>query len=240
MSAHLPAAWDAFVATPLFGASLTLAAYLLAQRIWARLGKPAAANPTMLAIAFVVATLAATGVSFEDYWHGGQFIDFFLGPATVALALPLYRSDGRIREAALAITTGLIVGSAAAIASAIAVVTVTGGDRVLAMSMAPKSATTPVAIATAAANGGAGAIAAAFTLTAGILGALFGPAILSLVRVRDPHVRGFAVGLSSHGIGIARLVESEPGIAPAFAALAMAANAILTPLLVPLVALALP
>lgn len=236
----LPAAWENlaspwadFVATPLFGATLTLAAYLGANWLWRRTGSHAAANPIFLTIALTVAFLAVTGVSYENYMNGAQFIAFLLGPATVALALPLYRSDGRIREAAWAIGAGLLVGSFAAIVSAIVVVQLAGGDHELMVSMAPKSATTPVAIATAYATGGIPALTAAFTLGAGMLGAIVGPALLSLARVRDRHLRGLSMGLASHGIGTARMLHDEPGAAP-FAALGMAANAILTPILVPL------
>lgn len=230
---NIPAAWADFVATPLFGATLTLAAYLGANWLWRRTGSHAAANPIFLTITFTVGFLLLTGVSYEDYMNGAQFIAFLLGPATVALALPLYRSDGRIREAAWAIGAGLLVGSFTAIVSAILVVKLAGGDHALMMSMAPKSATTPVAIATAYATGGIPALTAAFTLGAGMLGAIVGPALLSLLRVRDRHVRGLAMGLASHGIGTARLLHDEPGAAP-FAALGMAANAILTPILVPI------
>lgn len=230
---NLPAAWADFVATPLFGATLTLAAYLVANWLWRRTGSHAAANPIFLTIVFTVGFLLLTGVSYEDYMNGGQFIAFLLGPATVALALPLYRSDGRIREAAWAIGAGLLVGSFAAIVSAILVVKLAGGDHALMMSMAPKSATTPVAIATAYATGGIPALTVAFTLGAGMLGAIVGPALLSLARVRDRHLRGLAMGLASHGIGTARMLHDEPGAAP-FAALGMAANAILTPILVPI------
>ncbi len=227
------AIWHDFVATPLFGVTLTLAAYLFGQWLWRRLGAPAAANPIVLAIALTVAFLAVTGVSYEEYMNGGQFIGFLLGPATVALALPLYRSAGRIRDAAVAIGAGLLAGSFAAIVASILVVKAAGGDNALIMSMAPKSATTPVAIATAYSTGGIPALTAAFTLGAGLLGVLIGPTVLSLVRVRDRHLRGLAMGMASHGIGTARMLQDEPGAAP-FAALGMAANAILTPVLVPL------
>lgn len=232
---NLAGAWADFVATPLFGVTVTLAAYLLANWLWRRTGSHAAANPIFLTIVLTVTFVAATGVSYEDYMHGGQFIAFLLGPATVALALPLYRSAGRIREAAWAIGAGLLVGSFAAIVSAILVVKLAGGDRALMMSIAPKSATTPVAIATAYANGGIPALTVAFTLGAGMLGAIVGPAVLSLARVRDRHLRGLSMGLASHGIGTARMLHDEPGAAP-FAALGMAANALLTPILVPIAA----
>lgn len=233
MRLDLPAAWSGFVATPLFGLTLTLAAYLAGRWLWRRTGGHAAANPIVIAIALVMAVLAATGTSYDDYLRGGQFIAFLLGPATVALALPLYRSTGRIREAAWATGAGLLAGSFTAIVSAILVVRAAGGGQDLILSMAPKSATTPVAIATAYATGGIPELTVAFTVSAGILGAVIGPAVLTLVRARDRHVRGLAMGMASHAIGTARMLQDEPGAAP-FAALGMAANAILTPLLVPL------
>lgn len=152
--------------------------------------------------------------------------------------LPRYLQADRIRRSAPMVLLSVLAGSLTAIALGILVTRFTGGSTELAVSMAPKSATT-VSIAVSQTTGGSAALTAVFTILTGVLGAVVAPAVLRLARVRDERVGGLAVGVVSHGIGTARPLADEP-TAGAFAALAMAVNALVTAVAVPLVLHLLP
>lgn len=239
MTVHVDQAWTGLVHSPLLGITLTLAAYQAARWFWRRTRGHSLANPVLVAIVLVAGFLLLTRTDYADYLRGGQYIAFLLGPATVALALPLYAQANRIRRSAPMILLAVAAGSLTAITVGILATRLTGGSTELALSMAPKSATTPVSIAVSQATGGISALTAVFTILTGVLGAVAAPAVLSLVRVRDERVRGLAMGVVSHGIGTARLLADEPA-AGAFAALAMAINALVTAIAVPVLLTAFP
>ena len=230
---RLEETWEWLVTSPLLGVTLTLLAYLTARKLWERTGRHASLNPVLIAIVLVGAVLLLLDVDYATYMEGGRFFIFLLGPATVALALPLHQESSLVRRAALPILLGIAAGAFAAIVVALWVTELLSGDRELALSMSPKSATTPVSIALAEQVGGIPALTAVFTILAGVLGAVAGPAVLSLLRFRDVRVRGLAIGASSHGIGTARALE-ESRREGAFAGLAMGLTALATALLLPL------
>jgi predicted murein hydrolase (TIGR00659 family) len=233
VSLHVDEAWAWLVSSPVFGVTLTLVAYQAAGLLWTRTGRHALLNPVLVAIVLAGGTLLLLGVDYEDYLEGGQYIAFLLGPATVALALPLHYEARLVRKAALPIVVGLAAGSSASIGVAYLLTRALGGDEQLALSMAPKSATTPVSIALAESFGGIPALTAVFTILAGVLGAVVGPAVLSLLGFRDLRVRGLAMGAASHGIGTSRALQEHP-TEGAFSGLAMGLNALATALLLPL------
>jgi predicted murein hydrolase (TIGR00659 family) len=230
---HVYEAWSWLVGSPLFGITLTLAAYQAARIVWQRTGRHALLNPVLVAIVFAGGTLMLLGVDYEQYMVGGRYIAFLLGPATVALAVPLHYEARLVREAAMPIVVGVVAGSAASIVVAYSLTSAVGGDARLALSMAPKSATTPVSIALADSFGGIPELTAVFAILAGVLGAVAGPAVLTLARFRDLRVRGLAIGVASHGIGTSRALEERPAEG-AFSGLAMGLNALATSLLLPL------
>lgn len=238
MSLHLADTWAWLETSPVFGITLTLLAYQVARLLWERTGRHALVNPVLVAIALTGGALLLLGVDYADYLEGGRLLLFLLGPATVALALPLHYEARLVQRAALPVLLGVVVGSVVSIVVAYTVTKGLGGSEQLALSMAPKAATTPVSIALSETVGGAPALTAVFTIVAGVLGAVAGPALLSLVRVRDLRVRGLAVGASSHGVGTSRALE-EHRTEGAFAGLAMGLNALATALLMPVVLLAL-
>lgn len=239
MGERLAAAASGLVESPLFGITLTLVAYQLALVFQRRCGGRAIANPVLVSILLVGASLTVFHIPYQKYWTGAQFIGFLLGPATVALGLPLARQAGVVRRAAVAILAGVVVGAGCAIAAALVVTRWAGGSEQLARSMAPKSATTPIAITLAESIGGVAALAAVFAVLTGIIGAVVGPALLDLIRVRDPRWRGLAIGLSSHGIGTSRALQ-EGEVTGAFSGLAMGLSTLVTSVLLPLVLALLP
>jgi predicted murein hydrolase (TIGR00659 family) len=225
---------DFLVASPLLWLTLTLGAYLAATMVSRRFGKPPVLNPTLWSIVAIVLVLVATSTPYRRYFEGAQFVHFLLGPAVVALAVPLYRHTALIRKSAKAVAGGLVVGTFSAILSGVLVVRLLGGGHDLWVSMAPKSATAAIAMAISERLGGIPPLTAVLTIATGILGAVFGSAICRLVRVRDWPARGFAMGLTSHGIATARAFQ-EHEIAGTFAALAMALNGLATALATPAV-----
>ncbi|HLN77016.1 MAG TPA: LrgB family protein [Nocardioidaceae bacterium] len=233
MTLHVQETWTWLTSSPLFGVTLTLVAYKAARMLFDRTGRHALLNPVLVAIALTAVTLLLLGVDYADYMEGGQYIAFLLGPATVSLALPLHYEARLVRKAAGPILLGLVAGSAVSIAVAFWVTEALGGSEDLALSMAPKSATTPVSIALSEAFGGIPALTAVFTIVAGVVGAVAGPAVLSLLRFRDLRVRGLAIGAASHGIGTSRALEEHP-TEGAFSGLGMGLNALITAVLLPL------
>jgi predicted murein hydrolase (TIGR00659 family) len=224
--------WVYLAATPLLWLALTIAAYVLAEALHRRLGRHAAANPVLVAVAILLAVLAASRTHYETYFEGAQFVHFLLGPATVALAVPLHRELGRVRARALRLGVALVAGSATAVVVAVGVARLLGASRPTLVSLAPKATTTPVAMGIAEKLGGLPSLTAALVILTGILGAILGPWILRLVRVRDEAAMGFAMGVASHGIGTARAFQLGER-AGAFSGLGMGLNALVTALLLP-------
>lgn len=219
--------WVYLAERPLFALTLTLATWLGAQWIFERSGGRAWANPVLLSVLALSVFLLASRTEYATYFEGAQFIHFLLGPATVALAIPLYHQLGRIRRNAPAIAAGLATGSLLAVASTLILLALFGAGPLLLASLAPKSVTSPVAMALAEQLGGSPPLAAVHVILTGILGASFGPWLLDRLRIADEAARGLALGVAAHGIGTARALR-ESARCGAFAGLGMGLNALLT------------
>lgn len=232
MTPRLNELWVYLAASPLLGLTLTLVAYQGAYWLFRRSGMHPLANPVLIAVAVLVILLLATGTSYQTYFDGAQFVHFLLGPATVALAVPLYTQFRRVRAMLLPIAAGLLAGSLTAALSAMAVGKLFGASTATLFSLAPKSVTTPIAMGVAERIGGIPSLTAVLVITTGILGAVGARTLFDALRVKDPAIRGFAIGVASHGIGTARAFQVSEQ-AGAFAALAMGLNGLLTALLLP-------
>lgn len=226
--------WVYLSASPLLHLTLTLVVYQLATLLYRRGRLNPLLNPVMLSIVAIVAILAATGTRYQTYFDGAQFVHFLLGPATVSLAIPLYRQFDKVRRSAFAVLASIIAGSATAAASAVGIAWLLGGSKEALASLAPKSVTTPVAMGIAEQLGGLPSLTAVLVISTGILGAILGPYVLNVLRIDNMAARGLAIGTASHGIGTARAMQVN-GVAGAFAGLAMGLNALATALLLPLV-----
>ena len=229
---HPHETWAWLTGSPLFGLTLTLGGYAVGRWAHRRTGSPLL-QPVLVAIVLVGAVLMLTDVPYADYLAGGRFVGFWLGPATVALALPLHQEWHLVRRAAVPILVGVVAGAVVSIGSAVLLTRAAGGDRTLQLTMAPKAATTPVSLALSAQVGGLPALTAVLTILAGITGATVGPWVLDRLRIRDLRARGIALGAVSHGIGTSRALH-ESRTEGAFSALSMALTALATSLLVPL------
>jgi len=224
--------WVYLSASPLLWLSVTLLAYLAAFGLYRRAGDNPLLNPVALAVALLIGVLLATGTPYATYFEGAQFVHFLLGPATVALAVPLYRQLGRLRRLWLPVAVAVVVGVSVAALSAVVLAALLGGSVETQLSLAPKSVTAPVAMGIAEKIGGLPSLTAVLVVATGILGAVTGTRLLAWCGVHDDAVRGIAMGVTSHGIGTARAFQVGPAMG-AFSGLGMALSAFATALLVP-------
>ena len=226
--------WVYLSASPLLHLTMTLVAYQFSSFVyrWGRLSP--LLNPVLLSLLLIVVILSVTNTSYDTYFDGAQFVHFLLGPATVALAIPLFRQFDRVRRSALAVIASIAAGSVTAASSAVIIAWLLDGSRQTLMSLAPKSVTAPVAMGIAEQLGGLPSLTAVLVISTGILGAIIGPYVLNLFRIKDQAARGLAMGTASHGIGTARAMQVSE-VAGAFAGLAMGLNALATAILLPLI-----
>jgi predicted murein hydrolase (TIGR00659 family) len=190
-------------------------------------------NPVFLAVVLLVAILFVTDTDYQTYFDGAQFVHFLLGPATVALAIPLYRQFDKVRGSALAILVSIVAGSLTAALSAVGIAYFLGVSEAAMISLAPKSVTAPVAMGIAEQLGGLPSLTAVLVIVTSILGAMLGPALLDLLRVKSWAARGLALGTASHGIATVRALQVNE-VAGAFSGLAMGLNALATAILLPI------
>lgn len=225
--------WVYLSQSPLLWLTVTLLAYMVGDGIYRWSGKAAWANPLLTSIVIVIGILLATGVTYDTYFEGAQFVHFLLGPVTVALAVPLFRNLAKVRAALLPICASLAAGCLTAIVSAVGLAVALGADRQTILSLAPKSITTPVAMGVADEIGGLPSLTAVLVVLTGTLGSIIALPVFRLIGVRESAAQGFALGLTAHGIGTARAFTVDD-LAGSFAGLAMGLNALVTAIAVPL------
>lgn len=225
---------DAFIGgSPLPALTATIGVYILACWIHTLAKRSPLANPVAISIALLVALLKLSGTPYSAYFDGARFIHFLLGPAIIALAVPLHRQMTKLRAALVPLLVGLVAGSATAVGSAVAIAMILGSPAVTVASIAPKSVTAAIAMLISARIGGIPSLTAAMVIATGISGAVLGSSVLSSLGIRRDDVRGFAIGIAAHGIGTARAfqISEEAG---AYAGLGMAMNGILTAFVLPI------
>jgi len=232
VSSRLAETWVYLARSPLLWLALTVLAYAAGEALYRRLGRHPLVHPVLTSVVLLGGLLLASGTPYPSYFEGAQFVHFLLGPAIVALAVPLHRELHREQALALPLTTALVAGSLTAVVSAVGVARLLGASRESLLSLAPKSATAPVAMGIAEKLGGLPSLAASLVLLTGVLGAVIGPGVLRRLRVTDPAASGFALGVAAHGLGTARAFELSE-TAGAFSGLGMGLNALATSLLVP-------
>lgn len=227
----LRAFWLTLVEHPLFSVALTLIAFQLALVLYRRSGW-LVLQPVMVGMLLVVATLTLVGMDYARYREGAALIAMLLGPATVALAVPLYRHLRRIQQLFWPILVTLLVGGVLCVALTLLIAWALGAQLPVLMSLAPKSATMPIAMLVAEQLGGMASLAAVFVMLTGVIGTALGPLLLRWAGVEHPAARGLSYGINAHAIGTARALE-EGDECGAFAALGMSLLGILIALLLP-------
>jgi predicted murein hydrolase (TIGR00659 family) len=232
MSGNPFALWVYLSQTPLLWLTVTLLVYAIADAVSQATQRHPLANPVLHAMWIIAAFLLLTGTSYTTYFSGAQFVHFLLGPATVALAVPLYENRKVVISAILPMLAALVVGCATAIVSIVLLAEAAGLPRAVVLSLAPKSVTAGVAMGISESLGADPALTAVATVLTGIMGAIIVTPLMNRMRIVDFRARGFAVGLASHGIGTARAFQVD-AVAGVFAGIAMSLNALVTSLLVP-------
>jgi len=224
--------WSYLAQGPLVWLTLTLVAYVAGDAIAEATNRAPLANSVLIAVSLLAVMLWITETPYAVYFEGAQFVHFLLGPATVALAVPLYLQSSRLKRAIVPVLAALGVGSIVAVGSALFIAQALGVELDVLASLAPKSTTAPVAIGIAQGLGGSPTLAAVLVILTGITGALIATPLLNAARVKDWRARGLAVGVAAHGIGTARAFQVHP-TAGAFAGIGMGLNAILTAMVAP-------
>jgi putative effector of murein hydrolase len=225
--------WAPLAGTPLLWLVVTIAAYGVGLRVQRLCRGLPLANPVLIALVLVGAMVVATGTPYRTYFAGTQLITFLLGPATVALAVPLAKHIGHVRQNLHSLGLALVTGSVTSIVSGVAIVRLLDGSRLVALSMAPKAVTTPIAMAVSQQIGGLPTLTAALAILGGIVAAIVGQQMLHWLRVHDWRAHGLAAGVAGSGIAAAQVAPRD-ALAAAFAAVGIGLNGLLTALLVPL------
>jgi len=191
---NLAEIWVYLAREPLAALTATLLAWLAAQRLARAARFHPMANPVLFAVVFLAGGLLLTRVDYRAYFEGAQFVHFLLGPATVALAVPLARQWRQVKRSAPAAIASVIVGGVFAAAVGVALALAFSAAPEVTASIAPRSVTTPVAMGVAERIGGLPSLTAAIVIGSGIVGAALGPALLTLLGVTDWRARGLAIG----------------------------------------------
>ena len=225
--------WVYFAARPLLWIVVTLAVFTISNAIYQRLNRAAVLHPVMLSMVVLISLLLITDTDYETYFSGAQFIHFLLGPATVALAIPMYEHFDEIKRRWIPILFACATGAVVASISAVAIAWLLGARFETMMSVAPKSVTSPIALGIAEKIGGLPSLSAALVLVTGVSGSMMVPVVLKYLKIEDQATRGFVLGLTSHGFGTAVALEVG-AVAGAFAGLAMGLTGLFTAFLLPI------
>lgn len=216
----------------LLALSLTLGVYLLAEQLYDRAGRTSLLHPVIVSIFSLMGLITLLGWEYPEYQRDTRMIHFLLGPATVALAVPLHENMALIRKMAGPLLLACLSGAIMAAASAVVLSDWITGDTVLTLSMSAKSVTTPIAIGMAESVGGSGSLAAGLVLIAGAVGTLLLPGLMRVCRLHDHALHGFVLGVTAHGFGTAQAFEKSVTCG-AFAGLSMSLTGVVSAFLVP-------
>ena len=216
---------------------ITLGAFQLAQLVYEKT-KWMVFQPLLMATMMLVGTLLVLGMEYQDYRSGSSLLTFLLGPATVALAVPLYQNVRRVKAVLVPVLVTLLVGGTVATILGVGIAWLMGAEHMIMMALAPKSVTTPIAMLVADEIGGSASLAAVFVMLTGMLGAMFGVELMRLFRIRHAAAQGIALGMVAHAIGTARALQENEETG-AFSALGMSIMGVATAVILPLVVAAI-
>lgn len=230
--------YDAFLeyisTTPLVWLLLTLSAFKIGIIVYGKSNKNTLLQPIIVAYIIILCIIFLTNTQYEKYFESVKIINFFLGTATVSLALPLYKNIKHIQSLILPMFIALIVAGIFSTLIAIFLLWICDAQIQTILSMTTKSVTAPIAIITSEQIGAIPSLAISFIIITGILGALVGNSIFTIIKIKHDTSKGFALGMISHAIGTARAIEISEK-AGAFAALAMGLTGVFTAILLPII-----
>lgn len=217
---------------PLFGVLLTLFVWELSL-IFSKKTKQIYFNPLLISITVICLFLVITQIDVTDYLVGGAILNFFLGPATVALALPLYKQLHLLKKNAAAILIAIFVGVLVSLVSVTLLCKLFQVDELIFLSLLPKSITTAIGIEVSKQIGGLPGISVVSIVFSGIIGAIIAPFVLAASKVKSKLAQGVAIGTSAHAAGTAKAIEMGE-IEGAFSGLSIGLAGVITTLLIPL------
>ena len=225
--------WVYLSGSPLLALILTLGAYQLGVIVYERANRHPLANPVLIAIVLVTATITLIDMPYPKYFEGAQFVHFLLGTATVSLAVPIYKGLSAMRGRIVPLLAALVAGGVTSIVSAVGIARLLGADAAIVGGFVAKSVTAPIAMGIAERVGVSPTLTAVFAVSTGILGAVLARYVLDAVRSREWWQRGFAIGVAAHGLGTSRAFSVNPE-AGAYSSLAMGLHGVLGAVLIPL------
>ena len=223
---------------PLMALFVTLGSFLAAQWLQKKLGGHSLLNPVVIAIALVVIYISALDIPYAEYLENANLIHGLLGPATVALAIPLYNQLSLIKKSALGIVAAVLVASLVAAGVAYYMAVLMGATEDIQLSIIPKSATTAIAIGIAEKVGAQPSLAVFFVFTTGIIGSVIATMLFKLFRITDERAIGLSLGATCHGLGVARAFQYSEK-AGVFSALGMSLMGIISGILLPILVVVL-
>lgn len=194
------------ISSPIFGVLISIIAYEIGALIKQKF-KLSIFNPLLTAIIILIIFLSVFNIKYDSYNNGGQIISFFLAPATVALALPLYKKFSLFKKNALPILSGILCGTACGLLSILALSKLFNLSPELTKSLLPKSITTPIGMALSKQLGGIPSITVVAIIITGILGSIIGPSLYKILKIDDKVAMGIAMGNASHAVGTAKAME---------------------------------
>ena len=211
---------------------LTLASYQFGLWCYHKSGRLMLLHPVLIGGSLIAAALYYFDIDYPDYQQSSQLFYFLLGPATVALAIPLYQEFKLIRELSGPILITVIVGAITAAGSSVLLAYWLGASEQILLSLAPKSVTTPIALSLAEKLNGISTLTTGAVVFTGVIGALLSPLVFKLCGVQDDRIKGIVLGINAHGIGTALAFESSPR-SGAFSSLAMGLTGAFTAMTLP-------
>lgn len=191
-------------------------------------------NPLLVATAIVITYIKITNMPIDEFMDKSRLVNYMLGLSVVALGYLLYKQIDYIKGHVFSILTSVFIGAIVGIISVVFLAKLTGADKVLIMSLEPKSVTTPIAMVVSEQAGGVPSITAAVVLFCGIFGSIMGPIVLKWFHIESHIARGLAMGASSHAVGTAKAMEMGV-IEGAISGLAIGLMGVMTALLIPIV-----
>lgn len=222
-----------FMTDKFFLLAVTFVFYIGARRLQ-RVTGLVLINPILVSIAAIICFLLLFDIDYSTYRKGGEYIDFWLKPAVVALGLPLYKQLPTIKKQILPLLISELCGCVAGIVSVVAIAKLLGASHEVIMSLAPKAVTTPIAMEVSGAVGGIPALTAAVVVCTGIFGGMAGFKIIRMSRIKSPIAQGLSIGTAAHAVGTSAAMERSERYG-AFSSLGLTLNGLLTAMLAPFV-----
>ena len=215
-----------------FGVFVSLFAYLIGMELKKKFGWPVL-NPLLVAIILVIAFLKATGITYTDYNEGASYISYFLTPATVCLAIPLYKQLELLKRNLTAVATAITAGVIGSVVSVYVMSMIFKLEHVHYVSLLPKSITTAIGMGVSEELGGLVTITVAVIIITGVLGNVIAEAVCKIAKIEEPIAKGLALGTSAHAIGTAKAMEMGP-VEGAMSSLSIAVAGLMTVVSVPI------